>query len=153
MDIHSPLKRILATLILLLGVTAFGSATAAALYKWTDEEGNVHYSQSPPEGNKAERMITKDAPPAPAQQDDATDNTGEGDAEQTDENAIPPEAGQDPEIAEKRRQNCEIARKNMETYKQYRKIQQPDGSVVVMSDDMRNAKMEEAQKMIDEYCQ
>lgn len=158
MDKHAPSIRIIALFSLVLLALA-GTAQAAALYKWTDEEGNVHYSQSPPESNSAEKIVTDEAP---ANQGEANNGemadgqdgaSAEGDKQATDENGIPVDAGQDPAIAEKRRKNCEIARQNMNTYKEYRKIRTPDGKMVIMSDEMRAAKIDEAQKMIEEYCE
>ena len=53
-------------LALLLGAAA--TAVAADVYRWTDKEGKVHYSDSPPPGNKTAKPIV--LPPL---------NTGTGD--------------------------------------------------------------------------
>ena len=36
------------------------------VYKWTDEDGVVHFGESPPAGVQAERIVTSPAPTAPA---------------------------------------------------------------------------------------
>jgi len=130
--------------ILLSALFLMGTAQAAALYKWTDEQGNVHYSQSPPQNQKADRMQVKDTPaPQPDEQNGQADNGEQG---------IPDSAGQDPAEVESRKRNCEIARSNLEIYRTSSRVKQSDGTVIVVSDEMRKAKMEEAQKLIDVFC-
>jgi len=51
-----------------------------------------------------------------------------------------------------KQQNCEVARGNLQTYQDYNSVRQPDGTVVEMSDEMREAKIKEAQEMIDKFC-
>jgi hypothetical protein len=65
----------------------------------------------------------------------------------------PPTAGQDPRQVEARKRNCDIARANMEVYKNSERIKKPDGTIVTLSDEMREAKIKEAQAMIDANCQ
>jgi hypothetical protein len=52
------------TIIILISTLAAGSVLAQA-YKWTDEEGVVHYSDRPQEG--AEEVVLPDAPRRPPQ--------------------------------------------------------------------------------------
>lgn len=47
-------------LVLLIGVTA----VSADVYKWVDQQGETHYSQSPPPQNQKAELIK--APPPPA---------------------------------------------------------------------------------------
>ena len=56
----------------LLAIALSSSATIAAtdVYKWVDEDGNVHYCDSPPEGVEVERI---DIAPAPCAQATAAD--------------------------------------------------------------------------------
>ena len=42
-------------------------AAQQVVYKWVDEEGVVHFGESPPEGVDAERITTQAAPSQPAQ--------------------------------------------------------------------------------------
>ena len=53
--------RVAAFLILL--VAASLTAMASEVYKWVDEEGNVHYSDTPPENVESERVQVDVAPP------------------------------------------------------------------------------------------
>lgn len=147
MDMHTSLIRIMTTLAI-IGLVTLGTVQAATLYKWTDEEGNVHYSQTRPEGHEADRMEIRDEATPSAE----TKTTPSAEPSEQGEEAIPQGAGQDAERVRVRQQNCEVARKNMEIYKTYRRVRQADGTTVVLSDEMRAAKIDEAQKMIDELC-
>ncbi|MEJ2406492.1 MAG: hypothetical protein P8171_19790, partial [Candidatus Thiodiazotropha sp.] len=60
--------------------------------------------------------------------------------------------GQDPQVVEAKRRNCEAAKSNLEVYKNSKKVQQPDGTVITLSDEMREMKIKEAQKMVDANC-
>lgn len=64
--------RILAAMVLALfaaGAVAQNAkkedAAAGKVYKWTDENGTVHFSPKPPESNQAEEVKLRAAPPAP----------------------------------------------------------------------------------------
>ena len=139
MDIqHASLIRTTAA-ILAFGLASVGASQAATLYKWTDEKGNVHYSQTRPEEGKADKMHIKDSKKMPEKQEE--------------EDVEPPKtAGQDPQKVEARKRNCDIARANMEVYKNSERIKKPDGTIVTLSDEMRQSKIKEAQAMIDASC-
>jgi hypothetical protein len=49
-----------------LALAAFVPAAIADMYKWVDEKGVTHYSESPPPDGKATKMETKPAGPAEA---------------------------------------------------------------------------------------
>lgn len=145
MEHSTSLTRILGVLLLFSGLAVFAPLHAASLYKWTDEEGNVHYSQTPPEKQQAEKMHVKDSPASAQQPPAAQEEDAEADG-------MPEGAGQDPAVVEAKQRNCEIARSNLEVYKSSEKIQQPDGSVITLSDEMREMKVKEAQAMVDANC-
>lgn len=139
MDKHMKFVRNCALLLLLL-TAPLAASQAAGLYKWTDDEGNTHYSQLPPSGRTAQKLKPPKDAPAP----EAT--------QQKEEDAIPEEAKSNADELKVKRQNCEIAKGNMQTYKDSQKIRQADGKIIELSDEMREAKIKEAQKMIDNYC-
>ena len=53
--------RVVALLTLLATVCL--AAAGSEVYKWVDEEGNVHYSDTPPENTESERVQIDAAPP------------------------------------------------------------------------------------------
>ncbi len=147
MDNHLINRRIL-LVIALFGLVAALPAQAVSLYKWVDENGRVHYSQTPPDAKarESEQMQVKDSNPYQStQENEAAENEEKNDAgpKTTDEAA---------KIVETRKQNCEIARQNLETFKNSEQVKQPDGTVITLSEEMRASKMKQAQALINAYC-
>lgn len=50
------------SLVILLLLCLCATAHAAKIYKWTDEAGNVHYSERPPAGKAQELQVPKSKP-------------------------------------------------------------------------------------------
>ncbi|MCH8336035.1 MAG: DUF4124 domain-containing protein, partial [Proteobacteria bacterium] len=50
---------------LMLAVTAAGTAVAGDIFKWTDEEGNLHFEDRPA-GDEPERLAIQSKPTDPA---------------------------------------------------------------------------------------
>ena len=46
-------------LFLFVASLLFSAASSAEFYKWTDEKGNVHFTDTPPPGQKAEELELK----------------------------------------------------------------------------------------------
>ncbi len=126
----------------LLGLAFTGPVQAVSLYKWVDDSGRVHYSQTPPEKSSAqsEKMQVKDSKPYQADSQEGTDENK------------PTTSEQGAQVVETRKMNCEIARKNMETYKTSERVQQPDGTIITLSDEMRASKIKEMQAQVNAYC-
>lgn len=138
-------RRIL-LLVTLLGLAALVPAQAVSLYKWVDESGRVHYSQTPPDKSAAqsEQMQVKDTNPYQAEQQKAdTAEAKESEPTTTDAAA---------QVVETRKKNCEIARQNLQTYQNSARVKQADGKVITLSDEMRASKIKEAQAMVNAYC-
>jgi hypothetical protein len=129
----------------LLAVAASGQA--AGLYKWTDSEGNVHYTQSPPPQGEFKQLTVPKTPPAPPPQAESAPA------------APPQDKGAELEAERKKleaniaKHNCEAARKNLEIYTITRRVLNEQGEVEVLDDDVRAAKIKEANDMIQQYCQ
>ncbi len=134
-------------LLLSLVLAPVAVTQAAGLYKWTDEEGNVHYSQIPPT-ERPSKVITAEHPYLP--QSPAADKAVNK------ANAQPaPEGMTNAEDAEAqlKRKNCEAARTNLATYQSFEKIVQPDGTDLILSAEMRESKIKETMKQITFYCE
>jgi len=141
------------TLFLLL--SAFAVAPAwAAMFKWTDANGEVQYGQYPPAGVKTERLRPtpppKSATPAPSlqQQVDVMDKQREENQKQEAENA---KKKQD---AAQRKQNCVNARTNLGRLNLggNRLMRMPDGSYQRLDATQRQAEIKTNQDAIDKYC-
>ena len=140
---------------------AFAACSAAAesqnMYKWTDDQGEVHYDQFPPAGRKTEKM--RAPPPAPAQTPEAGGNNLEkrpDNAEKQNENQSQQEleAKQKAEREEIRKKNCEIAHKNLVNLQRGGNVRYMDasGKVIRLSEEERQKRIEEANKHMKENC-
>lgn len=125
-------------LIVLFGLCS--ATQAATMYKWVDDDGNVHYDQSPPTDRESEKLESKTSTktPTPAAAEQASDQ--------------PPKVTEDDNTRIKK-QNCEAARRNLEIYKRSAKILQPDGTELVLSDEMRAEKLRQVQEDIKKFCE
>lgn len=142
MEIDVTFRRILFTAAL-LGLALAGPAQAVALYKWVDEGGRVHYSQTPPEKSSAQSEKIQVKNRNPYQKEDTAEKDEAEKPSTTDEGA---------KLVDTRKKNCEIARQNMETFKNSERVQQPDGKIITLSDEMRASKIKESQALINAYC-
>lgn len=144
MDNHLFTRRML-LVIALLGLTASLPVQAVSLYKWVDENGRVHYSQTPPDtsATQSEQMQVREAHPYQSRQkEDATEE--EGKAPSASDEAV--------SVIETRKRNCEAAKQNLEVFKNSERVQQPDGTIITPSEEMRTLKIKEAQALINAYC-
>lgn len=130
--------RIILTALLL----TFMATVHAEIYHWVDKNGVTHYSQLPPEEVDADfyeppKDNVFNAPKA------AKDN--QMDAEQS------PTAKVD---EKKPAVDCNMVKNVLETLKTRPRIREtkPDGSVVILPDEVKQQRLEQTQKVYDEQC-
>lgn len=142
----------------LLSVSAHGGG----IYKWVDEEGNIHYSQDPPQNKSAEPLNIK-VPKSSAAGEETTDasedtaaskSSAEND-DKTNKQKILEEAqaaAKKREEAEKK--NCQIAMKRLATISAGGRLYEVDesGERHYWDDQTLQAKKAEAQKDVDQWC-
>ena len=140
----------------LIGVAALllAGVAQAAVYKWVDDKGRVHYTSNPPPSAAATEVRIRPAPPTAANPD--RDDASQSGAEQGADPAAAPAAN--PEAAAREeaiRKNCEIARNNLQVLENpaNRRFRQEDGSVGTLSDDDREARTEQARQHVKEFCE
>lgn len=132
--------RMLLVLALALGVagSALAQSGATKVYKWTDKDGRVTYSSTPPPEGDAREMQVRAAPPTPV-------------TPAADEEAKP-----DPEAERKEgfKRNCETARANLAQFQQPGQLmtQKEDGTMTPVSDAEKQAGISQAQRDIAYYC-
>lgn len=124
---------------------------AAGMYKWVDEDGNVHYSQTPPPSGEAEELKP---PPGPAASGEAIEEQRK-ESEEALTPVPPPTADIEAEEERKRvyKHNCESARRNLEIYKRHRNVIDEEGERVTLSDEQRRARINEANRRIEKFCE
>ena len=132
-------------ILLLTAMILFATSASAGMYKWVDEDGNVHYSQKRPLDKQYKRL--KAPPPAPE------------DAQSPYQTSVTPKEkpnGTVQALTDKnlkiRQENCEKAKKNLTNYQMHRRIRDKDGNVTVIDDKARAKEIENAEKAITDYC-
>jgi hypothetical protein len=145
---------ILTTLLLSLNIEA-----KQKLYKWTDDEGNVHYSEKKPQNQELEPVkIYKSK--ATTIENQQTKNPDENTS-----NELTPEqiAVMEFNKAEKKRvqaiqdrENCKIAQQNKITLEKSMSVKKKNpatGEYIVMDKTEVNKKLQEVKKAIKRLCQ
>jgi hypothetical protein len=130
------------------------SPASAAMFKWTDANGNVQYGEHPPAGTGAEHIKAAPAPastpatPTLQQQVDALDKRLATEAEQN------TETEQKEQNAENRKINCENAKHNLRELGMggSRLTRMPDGSYERLGKEGREAQISKNQKAVEAFC-
>ncbi len=128
----------------------------AEMYKWTDEQGQVHYSQSPPPGRPAQTI----APP-PRVDTEAAIKALEDQKKRMEKGAKKIEK-QAKKAAEKqqadknetdRKQACETWRQNLEKLRNVPVYKTTvEGGREYLTDEQRQAEIENTERKVAEHC-
>lgn len=144
-------------LILLAAAQAlFLNHAAAAVYKWVDEQGVTHYSQTPPSTGQAQILPP---PPPPAEDPDAA-NRRLGELQERLKKLEEARAKAREETRKKaeeeaaRKENCRRARERLAALEPTPRVlmRKPDGRVVRLSDEARLKELDKAREAIKKYC-
>lgn len=141
---------------ILVGWLATAGLAQAAMYKWVDENGVTQYTQYPPPGRDYQ---TLSPPPPPAEDPEGAQKKIEELLQQQDaaskaraeERAKQQQAK---EAATQQERNCQIARQNLETLTTggHRLIIDENGVAYHPTEEDRQARIAEARRQIEEYC-
>jgi hypothetical protein len=124
----------------LLSFVAASAAHAGEVYKWTDDKGVVHYTETPPPGRDFEKKkvaASKPATPAPAT---ATQPGG----------AAAPAPAQGSTEA-----NCIAARRNVENLERFDEISMDrdgDGKPEKLTPEQKDEEIKRSQALANLYC-
>lgn len=133
-------------------------AMANEIYKWTDEDGNVHYEDRPTGAPTEERLqMTYNRTDSGAVQQRVQAHVEARNARAEARSAAEEsrqEAAADAAAAEERTQKCEKARARLETYLQSRRLYRTDsnGERVYLDDEQRQEARQKAEEQISELC-
>ncbi len=143
-------------LALLVAVLAIAPAVAATgVYRWQDDQGNVHYGDRPP--SKAEpSSIEIEKAPEPAAEDSRrrakTQRLLEAmESERERERTQEAQATAD---KERREQNCQVARRRVDFFERANSLfhRGPDGERIYLSDAERSRVLSQARSQVSEWC-
>lgn len=150
------LRRLAVIGVLLLIANTSAAADTQGIYKWTDDQGEIHYSQFPPSGVKTEKL---NAPPPPAHSPEVLDSEVQKQVDKYDQQNKEKlqgakDAKQWVEIQKIRRSNCETAHKNLAGLQRGGNVRYmaPNGQILRLTDEERKKRIDEANKQIEENC-
>lgn len=151
------------------------SVIAAEVYSWTDENGNLHYGDRPPEGKNAQVISIREAPLLSPTESDPAAGDSQADAvsdAEIGDDSDGQEAGPTQSVADARREKiakarkerreaqaemdsiCASHRQRLARVEPNRRvfIEDESGQTVRMDDDKRIALVEESRDFIAENC-
>lgn len=148
-----------ALVLLLAMLLAAVPAAAERFYKWTDAEGNVHYTDEPPAEGEYEVMEPaagggNDAAPSAAERLEAWRQRQQ--QAQAAREELEASREEQRRAQQQRRENCDLARENVRQLEQNTRIIMPaeeeGGEPVRMSDEERLQRLETAREAVAEFC-
>jgi hypothetical protein len=154
MKSHSKTMYYLTPIGLFFLVSAPSLPVSAAMYKWVDDHGTTHFTQTPPTGVKAS-VIAPISPPRNAGQPDEHLQKRLTEFEQRQKHDQ--QAKQDQETKNRQEkiktENCDAARRNLDVLQSHGRIKLKEQTGYrVLAEEERNAKIDEAKKYIAEFC-
>lgn len=129
--------------ILTLALIITTPAMSSGIYKWTDENGKIHYGSQRPEDTASEKMKLQISEPSP-------------DAEKPEEDKTADKA--DPTVDDKANQErvvyCKSERKRLKTAEKNTVVYEKDatGKVIKLASKERNQRINKIKANIAKYC-
>lgn len=144
------MKYCLSVYLLLL---SFGAH--AALNKWVDADGKVHYSDQPPPSNvKARTLVTSGPASGVEPAKSLTEREAEWEKAQKEQASSAQKAAREQETAMLKQRNCMSARNTLQNLQDSPRIVTFDanGAQSFMDDAERQRNMEQARKAVSQFC-
>lgn len=146
--------RIAALIALALGAS---TAEAAKFYKWTDEQGATHYTADPPPpGAKSSEVRVKAKPGAatpatPA----AAATTGKAKADDKAKAKGQEQKADASKGPEQYAEKCKGLRANLQAMEEHGRVKEmtASGEARVLTDDEKNARLDETRREIKAFCE
>jgi len=142
------IKLTITLLCLFISATAF-----AKLYKSVDADGNVTYSQSPPETGNYETIKVKKykpvTPDASQRSLKAIQSIKQGADARKENDLVKNELKKNSKIQE---ENCNIAKKNLRLFTVYKRLKNEKGEYYRVPDDERERRIKAAKENIKQFC-
>jgi hypothetical protein len=141
-----------------VALTFAAGATASEIYKWVDEDGNVHYEDRPSGAATEERLgvaySRTDSSAVNNRVQARLDRQSERAEAKSQRAAAEQEAADNAAAEAERQQACERARARLETYLQSRRLYRTDanGERVYLDDSQRQEARQKAEEQVSEFC-
>jgi hypothetical protein len=127
---------------------------SATMYKWVDDRGTTHFTQTPPTGVKTSVVAPVSQPRSAGKPDERLQKRLTEFGQRQKQNQ---EAKQDRETKNRQEQikteNCAAARRNLAMLQSHGRIKLKEQTGYrILAEEERNAKIDEAKKHIEEFC-
>ena len=152
--IFMPNQAIYLQLVCLAALFLNSSTSLAAMYKWVDEEGNTHYTQSPPPGDIESESIK----PPPKINPEHDQKRVQGRQQMLDDIAKQRKDKNDEALkaeqeAQKRASECEMAKKRLASYERPRiMVKDANGNPTRLDEEQRMAEIKKSRDLVKEAC-
>lgn len=141
-----------------LALTVGGGAMANEIYKWVDDQGNVHYEDRPSGSATEQRLAINSRRTESSAVQERIDTHTEAQAARQEKRAAAAEeaaeaAKKEAEAAEKQKR-CDTHRARLESYAQSRRLYREDeqGERVYLDDTQRQDAQQKVEEQIAENC-
>lgn len=138
-----------------LATVAVPCAGAAEVYKWTDEQGRVHYGDRPGQSSPQQIELKQAAPGADPTAAERQERARKLLDELVEERGLKREAEAKKQDEEKQRKaNCALARERLDTYEHagYLYEQDDNGNRRVLSEEDHKLALEQSRKKVEKWC-
>lgn len=148
----------IATIALMLTAAMAGGAHASEIYKWVDEDGNVHYGDRPTGEPGVERMAIASRPTNRENVDSGVAARLEREAQREESReAAAAEKQRDEELqaeAAERAEKCTTYRDRLQKFLTSRRLYREDdnGERVYLDEGQMQSAREKVQEQVEEYC-
>lgn len=153
------MMRIAASMVVMAVVLGAGD-THAAVYRWVDDHGQVHYTQTPPPPENKDRgtEMRTTGPATGARQQAQQRSTAIGErlkALRENRETTKKERSERTAEIERKATNCSAARSNLAQLenRRLRRVADADGNVAVLTEEARQERMAEAREQISKNCE
>lgn len=148
-----PISTLISSLAVLGILQSAPMMTHAEVYKWKDDKGEIHYSQFPPENQKASRINVNTGTPDDSGKKALDKALGKIEAENKSKSAAETKKNKEADQLALRKKQCEDMRKNLDMQVNKRRVaQMKDGKMVVMPYEEREKQMQLLRDKIREHC-
>ena len=151
------IRKYVMTCLIMIVVSTSGIAFANDIYKWTDEDGNVHYGDRPTGDATEERMAISSSSTNPAKVQARAQSRYAPKEPAEEAVANEPQGPTEDELrvqAEQRKQKCDTYKARLQKFVQSRRLYKQDenGDRVYLDEDQTQAARERVENQVQEYC-
>ncbi len=140
---------------LMLAVAVAGPAAAGDIFKWTDEDGNVHFEDRPA-GENPEKVAIQSKPTNPARVQAMVQSRADAAAKAAEAEAAPtgPSSEELQAQADARVEKCSKYRAQLQRFVTSRRLYRQDenGERVYLDEEETQAARERVENQVQDYC-